>query len=383
MKKNIKKIFILSIIILFTILVGNVNGEYNIEIQAEETTDYTITVYENVNYDIEYDGNKTSDIVEVTYEKMFSNLTISFKAKKEGVTQVKLKPKADGFTEIVINVTVKKENLQDKPETEQEPEKDNPVKSPITLKIGEKVEYREDLSANSNILFEYDLDVVSVNSLPWKETDGTTKFYITGLKKGTTTVTLKEEVGGRIIFQIKVTVDDSETGSSPNYSEFPSQYEGMYENKVYLTMDLNTLIATGTDIRNLLKENQYLPEDETKLRQLLTKINDMINSIRNNPGTPDEWLGQAQNYINSAEPTVSEEQIIESVVRIGQILITAAAIIFPIIFLILGIKYFMAGPDEKGKLKTQLIGIITAAVITFGAYTIWKIAYAIINNILQ
>ena len=383
MKKNIKKIVILSIIILFTILVENVNGEYDVEIKAGETTDYTITVYENVNYDIEYDGKSTSDIVEASYGKNFSNLTIYFKAKSEGRTQVKLKPKASGFTEIVVNVTVKKENLQDKPETEQEPEKDNPVKSPITLKIGEKVEYREDLSANSNILFEYDLDVVSVNSLPWKETDGTTKFYITGLKNGTTTVTLKEEVGGRIIFQIKVTVDDSETGSSPNYSEFPSQYEGMYENKVYLTMDLNTLIATGTDIRNLLKENQYLPEDETKLRQLLTKINDMINSIRNNPGTPDEWLGQAQNYINSAEPTVSEEQIIESAVRIGRILITAAAIIFPIIFLILGIKYFMAGPDEKGRLKTQLIGIITAAVITFGAYTIWKIAYAIINSVLQ
>lgn len=167
------------------------------------------------------------------------------------------------------------------------------------------------------------------------------------------------------------------------YATLPEKYITMYNNKEYLTMDLDTLITNGTEIRNLLKENKYTPEDETLLRQLLTKINDMINSIRNNPGTPDEWLGQAQNYINSAEPTVSEEQIIESVVRIGQILITAAAIIFPIIFLILGIKYFMAGPDEKGKLKTQLIGIITAAVITFGAYTIWKIAYAIINNILQ
>lgn len=162
-----------------------------------------------------------------------------------------------------------------------------------------------------------------------------------------------------------------------------TRFYNIYNNKEYLTMSREELETLGNEIKTLLRENDYIVEDETLLKQLLTKVNDMINSIRNNPGTPDEWLGQAQNYINNAEPTVSEEQITEIAVRIGQILITAATIIFPIIFLILGIKYFMAGPDEKGKLKTQLIGIITAAAITFGAYTIWKIAYAIINNVLQ
>lgn len=171
-------------------------------------------------------------------------------------------------------------------------------------------------------------------------------------------------------------------GQILEYATLPEKYITMYNNKEYLTMDLDTLITNGTEIRNLLKENKYTPEDETLLRQLLTKINDMINSIRNNPGTPDEWLEQAQNYINSAEPTVSEDRIAEAAVRIGQILITAAAIIFPVIALILGIKYFMAGPDEKGRLKTQLVGIITAAVVTFGAYTIWRIAYAIFNNMI-
>lgn len=162
-----------------------------------------------------------------------------------------------------------------------------------------------------------------------------------------------------------------------------TRFYNIYNNKEYLTMSREQLETLGNEIKALLRENDYIVEDETLLKQLLTKVNDMINSIRNNPGTPDEWLGQAQNYINSAEPTVSEEQITEIAVRIGQILITAAAIIFPIIILILGIKYFMAGPDEKGRLKTQLIGIITAVAITFGAYTIWKIAYAIINNLLQ
>ena len=162
-----------------------------------------------------------------------------------------------------------------------------------------------------------------------------------------------------------------------------TRFYNIYNNKEYLTMSREQLETLGNEIKALLRENDYIVEDETLLKQLLTKVNDMINSIRNNPGTPDEWIGQAQNYINSAEPTVSEEQITEVAVRIGQILITVAAIIFPIIILILGIKYFMAGPDEKGRLKTQLIGFITATVITFGAYTIWKIAYAIINNILQ
>lgn len=44
----------------------------------------------------------------------------------------------------------------------------------------------------------------------------------------------------------------------------------------------------------------------------------------------------------------------------------------------IGIMYMVSSPEKQGKLKQQLIGILVAAVVIFGAYSIWSILITIL-----
>lgn len=46
----------------------------------------------------------------------------------------------------------------------------------------------------------------------------------------------------------------------------------------------------------------------------------------------------------------------------------------------MGIKYMMASPEQQGKLKQQLIGLVVSAIVIFGAYFIWSTVYDILSG---
>lgn len=78
---------------------------------------------------------------------------------------------------------------------------------------------------------------------------------------------------------------------------------------------------------------------------------------------------------------ISDDKIIEAVLPIGQMLTAiGVAVLFGAI-LILGIKYMKAQPEERGKLKQQLIGLVVSGIVIFGAFTIWRIAYNFFEEI--
>ena len=79
---------------------------------------------------------------------------------------------------------------------------------------------------------------------------------------------------------------------------------------------------------------------------------------------------------------ISSDKIIETVLPVGQMLTAVGvAVVFGGI-VILGIKYMMADPQQKGKLKQQLIGLVVSGVVIFGAFTIWRIAYNFFEELL-
>lgn len=79
---------------------------------------------------------------------------------------------------------------------------------------------------------------------------------------------------------------------------------------------------------------------------------------------------------------ISSDKIIETVLPVGQMLTAVGvAIVFGGI-IVLGIKYMIADPQQKGKLKQQLIGLVVSGVVIFGAFTIWRIAYNFFENLL-
>lgn len=78
---------------------------------------------------------------------------------------------------------------------------------------------------------------------------------------------------------------------------------------------------------------------------------------------------------------ISDDKIIDAVLPIGQMLTAiGVAVLFGAI-LILGIKYMKAQPEERGKLKQQLIGLVVSGIVIFGAFTIWRIAYNFFEEI--
>lgn len=75
------------------------------------------------------------------------------------------------------------------------------------------------------------------------------------------------------------------------------------------------------------------------------------------------------------------EMVTSKIKPIAQILTTVGVGVILCITVIMGIKWLLAKPDEQAKLKQQLIGLLVAAIVIFGAYTIWKLAVNIASNL--
>ena len=79
---------------------------------------------------------------------------------------------------------------------------------------------------------------------------------------------------------------------------------------------------------------------------------------------------------------ISSDKIIEIVLPVGQMLTAVGVAVLFGGIVILGIKYMLADPQQKGKFKQQLIGLVVSGVVIFGAYTIWRIAYNFFSELL-
>ncbi len=91
-----------------------------------------------------------------------------------------------------------------------------------------------------------------------------------------------------------------------------------------------------------------------------------------------EWMERG-----SQNPIISPETIVDFVIPIGQIM---TAIGISVVFaglVIIGIKYMVSEPEQKGKLKQQLIGLVVAGVVIFGAYSIWKLTYDFFSELFK
>lgn len=67
---------------------------------------------------------------------------------------------------------------------------------------------------------------------------------------------------------------------------------------------------------------------------------------------------------------------------IARVLVTVGTIILVVLTVIWGIKYMTCPtPDQRAKLKTQLIGFVVATVVIFGAQFIWSTVYDFMYNL--
>lgn len=91
-------------------------------------------------------------------------------------------------------------------------------------------------------------------------------------------------------------------------------------------------------------------------------------------GFVDEGQKQAAGILGSANIT-------GKLLPIAQALRTIGIGIILCIGVYMGIKWVTAKPDEQAKLKQQSVGLLVAAVVVIGAYTIWSIALKIVSQL--
>ena len=73
-------------------------------------------------------------------------------------------------------------------------------------------------------------------------------------------------------------------------------------------------------------------------------------------------------------------EITDVILPIAKALTTIGVGILLCVAAVMGIKWLTANPEEQAKLKQQSIGLVVAAGVIFGAYTIWSIALRIFNQ---
>lgn len=84
-----------------------------------------------------------------------------------------------------------------------------------------------------------------------------------------------------------------------------------------------------------------------------------------------------------AKPPISVSDMKSELLPIAEILTMIGTGVVIICAIVIGIKYMVASPDEQAKLKKQMVGLVVATIVIFGAYGIWKALYQFMNTALK
>lgn len=109
----------------------------------------------------------------------------------------------------------------------------------------------------------------------------------------------------------------------------------------------------------------------------------IINIIPNISYCDDDWVGQADGFLNKADGSVGIDKgrIKEASDDIYNILTSVGMIISVVVGIILGIVYMMTSAIDKAKVKETLIPYVIGSFIIFGAFGIWKIVINTLGGI--
>lgn len=109
----------------------------------------------------------------------------------------------------------------------------------------------------------------------------------------------------------------------------------------------------------------------------------LLTAVQASPSL-DSVTSEATGFIESGKNQVagiSTSEIINVLKPIASALRTIGIGIILCIGAFMGIKWVTAKPDEVAKLKGQSIGLLIAAIVVIGAYTIWSIALKIVSQL--
>ena len=77
---------------------------------------------------------------------------------------------------------------------------------------------------------------------------------------------------------------------------------------------------------------------------------------------------------------VEADGLLEGVTSVASILTTIGVFVLVIVTIILWIQFMTSSPQKQAVLRSQMIGVLWAAVIILGAYGIWSIGVKIVET---
>lgn len=109
---------------------------------------------------------------------------------------------------------------------------------------------------------------------------------------------------------------------------------------------------------------------------LPTKVS-AVSSFSQMQSQASSWLQQG-----SASQPITQTEIKNNLLPIANILVGFATIVFLVVGSIIGVKYMLAGADEKAKLKEKLIWFVISMVAVYGAVGIFNLIINVMNEII-
>lgn len=95
-------------------------------------------------------------------------------------------------------------------------------------------------------------------------------------------------------------------------------------------------------------------------------------------------ITEGKDFINNGqdgEGKFTVDYFADRFVGVGQVLVVIGLITVTVVAVIMAIKWITAKPDQQAALKQQLIGLVVAIVVIFGALGIWGIVRSLMKNV--
>lgn len=93
-----------------------------------------------------------------------------------------------------------------------------------------------------------------------------------------------------------------------------------------------------------------------------------------------QWIKQGKDA-NQGNSNTSITAFASQFTGIGQVLVAIGVVTLLIVTAIMAVKWITATPDKQAKLKQQLVGLVVATVVIFGAVGIWNLVKGIMEDV--
>ena len=121
-----------------------------------------------------------------------------------------------------------------------------------------------------------------------------------------------------------------------------------------------------------------------KLLVIILMVIAVITYLPNKTLALDNVISSGKNFMSSADPNkevINQEKLKSTSKTIYNILFAIALVLAVGVGLVIGIQFIFGSVEEQAKVKETLVPYIIGVVIIFSAFTIWKIAGEIGNDV--